>query len=204
MQKIDFTDAPEGMVAVPPEYGSSCKGCVYQSIDCPIVGEVALQCMDNYRKDGRAVIFHKKPTGATHFPNKAGDHADTDGILRAELKAAGILTFQEDEGKGEEYLAEFLRKTSGEVKTSIRGTLHGWVFTRNWYYWVAKGPGIEASAAEALHAKYGNVVRVDGDGGCPNPIDRCKGLSVGVYHVDTQEGLKALADTIKGLVKKYV
>lgn len=26
----------------------------------------------------------------TAFPNKAGDHLDTDDILRAELKAAGI------------------------------------------------------------------------------------------------------------------
>ena len=29
------------------------------------------------------------------FPNKAGDHADTDDVLRAELRAAGIQTLQE-------------------------------------------------------------------------------------------------------------
>ena len=53
------------------------------------------------------------------FPNKAGDHADTDDILRAELKAAGIPTLQEDAGQGPEYLAEMLRRGSGEVKTSV-------------------------------------------------------------------------------------
>ena len=59
------------------------------------------------------------------FPNKAGDHADTDDILRAELKAAGIPTLQEAEGKPPEYLADMLRRNSGEVKTSVIGCLHG-------------------------------------------------------------------------------
>ena len=138
----------------------------------------------------------------TRFPNKAGDHQDTDDILRAELKAAGIQTLQEYSNKPPEYLAEMLRGSSGEVKTSVIGLLHGWEFTRNWYYWVAKGPGIDVDTAEELHARFGNEVRVNGDAGCQNPREAFKGLACGFYHVDSAEGLKALADTIKGLVEK--
>lgn len=136
------------------------------------------------------------------FPNKAGDHADTDDILRAELKAAGIPTLQESEGKPPEYLADFLRRSSGEVKTSVMGVLHGWQFKRNWYYWIAEGPGIEWAAAEALHATHGRAVRVNGHCGCPSPTEQYKGLAVGNYHVDSPDGLKALADTINGLVAR--
>ena len=136
------------------------------------------------------------------FLNKAGDHADTDDILRAELKAAGIPTLQEAEGKPPEYLADMLRRNSGEVKTSVIGCLHGWEFKRAWYYWTASGPGIDVETAEALHATHGRVVRVDGHCGYPSPREWYKGLACGHYHVDSPEGLKALADTIKGLVAK--
>lgn len=134
------------------------------------------------------------------FPNKAGDHADTDDILRAELKAAGIPTLQEDAGQGPEYLAEMLRRGSGEVKTSVIGCLHGWEFKRAWYYWMCSGPGIEVVAAERLHAAHGKAVRVAGHCGCPSPREWFKGLACGSYHVDSPEGLKALADTIRSLV----
>lgn len=134
------------------------------------------------------------------FPNKAGDHADTNDILRAELKAAGIQTMQEHDGHPPEFMAAILRESSGEVKTSIIGCLHGWTFKRAWYYWMCDGPGIELQAAEKLHATHGTVVRVDGHCGCPSPRDAYKGLAVGHYHVDTPEGLKALAETIKGIV----
>lgn len=136
------------------------------------------------------------------FPNKAGDHAETDDILRAELKAAGIQTYQEAEGQPPEYLATILRSQSGEVKTSVMGTLHGWTFKRAWYYWVAEGPGIDVDAAEALHATHGREVRVDGHCGCPSPSEWFKGLGCGHYHVDTPDGLKALADTLKQLVER--
>lgn len=136
------------------------------------------------------------------FPNKAGDHPDTDAILRAELAAAGIPTIQEAEGKAPDYLATYLRATSGEVKTSVIGVLHGWAFKRAWYYWTASGPGIDVDTAEALHATHGQVVRVAGHCGCPSPREWFKGLACGEYHVDTPEGLKALADTINGLVAK--
>ena len=138
------------------------------------------------------------------FPNKAGDHADTDDILRAELKAAGIPTLQEAECKGPEYMAELLRRMSGEVKTSVIGVLHGWTFKRSWYYWTAEGPGIDVETAEALHAKHGRDVRVAGHCGCPSPREWYKGLACGDYHVDTPDGLKALADTLKGLVEKSI
>ena len=134
------------------------------------------------------------------FPNRAGAHADTDDILRAELKAAGIPTMQEAEGKPPEFMADLLRSTSGEVKTSVIGCLHGWTFKRAWYYWMCSGPGIEVAAAERLHAEHGRTVRVGGHCGCPSPREWFKGLACGHYHVDSPEGLKALADTIKALV----
>lgn len=137
-----------------------------------------------------------------NFPNKAGDHADTDDILRAELKAAGIPTVQEDAGKGPVYLADMLRRSSGEVKTSVVGVLHGWTFKRAWCYWMCEGPGIEIVAAERLQEKYGTVVRAAGDCGCRGPRFWFNGLACGSYHVDSQEGLKALADTIKSLVSE--
>lgn len=136
-----------------------------------------------------------------NFPNRAGDHADNDDALRAELKAAGIPTMQEAEGKGPEFLAELLRKQSGEVKTSVIGVLHGWEFRRAWAYWVCSGPGIEIAAADRLQEEFGRVVRAAGDCSCRGPRFWFHGLACGSYHVDNQEGLKALADTIKTLVQ---
>jgi hypothetical protein len=125
--------------------------------------------------------------------NRSGkDAAENDKVLAAELTAAGIPY--------EKY--DFLRESNSEVKSGVIGTLYGWTFTRAWYYWVCKGPGIEVEAAERLHAKYGETVRVDGHCGCPSPRERFRGLACGFYHVDDAEGLKALADTIKKLVEK--
>lgn len=137
------------------------------------------------------------------FPNKAGDHADTDEVLRAELRAAGIQTLQEAEGQPPEFLADMLRRGSGEVKTSVVGVLHGWEFKRAWYYWMARGPGIEVDAAERLHAMHGKTVRVAGHCGCPSPREWFKGLACGSYHVDDAEGLRALADCIRALVARH-
>lgn len=124
------------------------------------------------------------------FPNKAGHHADTDDLLAAELEAAGIEVLR----------MEVFRQTSGEVKTAVRGSLHGWTFERAWYYWMCRGPGIEVAAAERLHAAHGQTVRVNGDAGCGSPREWFNGLACGAYHVDDAEGLKALADTIRALV----
>ena len=124
------------------------------------------------------------------FPNKAGNHSDTDAILTKELETAGIKVS----------VLPFLM--AGEVKTSIIGSLHGWRFERAWYYWVCVGPGISVEVAERLHAASGRTVRVDGDCGCPSPRERFKGLACGHYHVDDQDGLNALAATIRGIVEQ--
>jgi len=126
----------------------------------------------------------------TPFPNKAGDHADTDDILKQELTDAGIKF---------EFL-DILRKHSGEVKTGVIGGIFGWTFKRAWTYWSCEGPGIPVEAAEKLHKVYGKVVRVDGDCGCPSPRERFHGLGCGSYHVDTKEGLKALVETLRNIV----
>lgn len=136
----------------------------------------------------------------TYFPNKAGDHPDTDDVLNAELLAAGISSIWDNYDGNPESLKTHFRKDSGEVKTSSIGVLHGWTFKRAWYYWTAKGPGIPLEQAEALHKTHGTVVRVNGDAGCQSPREAFKGLACGSYHIDTPEGLKALADTIKSIV----
>lgn len=134
----------------------------------------------------------------TGFPNRAGDHPDTDEVLTDELHAAGIPTIWENEKSSPTMLA-LIRNQSGEVKTSTIGCLSGWTFKRAWYYWIATGPGIEVAAAERLHAEYGKVVRVNGSCVCPSPAEEFGGLACGVYHVDTAEGLLALANTIRKL-----
>ena len=136
------------------------------------------------------------------FPNRSGDREDTDAVLSAELKEAGINNILEKDEASHPEIKSLLRETSGEVKTSVRGSLHGWQFERGWYYWMAKGPGIDVDTAEELHATHGQEVRVAGHCGCPSPREWYKGLACGSYHIDTPDGLKALADTIKGQVAK--
>jgi len=123
------------------------------------------------------------------FPNMAG-RQDIDDALSAELEAAGIVVHR----------SPIAKNGRSEVDTEVMGTLHGWLFKRAWRYWVADGPGIEVAAAERLHATHGREVRVAGHCGCPSPTEWFKGLAVGDYHVDTPDGLKALADTIRELV----
>lgn len=123
-----------------------------------------------------------------YFPNRAGDHPDNDAILRNELENAGIDVHSLDLFRGR-----------GEVVSSIMGTLHGWSFKRAWNYWIAEGPGIPVEDAEKLHAEYGQEVRVAGHCGCPSPGKWFQGLACGLYHVDTQDGLNALAKTIRSL-----
>jgi len=122
--------------------------------------------------------------------NYAG-RSDVDDEIAAELTAAGIEAHR---------MPEAMRESHPEMRTIILGSLHGWTFKRAWYYWMAEGPGIEVDAAEKLHAAYGREVRVDGHCGCPSPREWFKGLACGHYHVDSQEGLNALAATIRELV----
>lgn len=124
------------------------------------------------------------------LPNYAG-RPDVDEAIKAELIEAGIEV---------EMMPEFWRENHPEMRTCVVGSLHGWGFRRAWRYWVAQGPGIEVAAAEELHAKFGQEVRVDGHCGCPSPREWFKGLACGNYHVDTQRGLNALAATIRKLV----
>ena len=126
------------------------------------------------------------------FANLAG-REDCDEEVERELQLAGIESTR---------LPEVMRKHAGEVKTIVLGQLHGWGFTRLWRYWVCRGPGIPLDAATRLHQQFGSLVRVDGHCGCPSPLERFQGLGTGHYHVDTQEGLVALAGTIRQVVEE--
>lgn len=89
--------------------------------------------------------------------------------------------------------------TPGEVNCEVIGACGSWIFRRCWYYWSARGPGIPSDVAKVLHDEFGQEVRVEGHCGCPDPVEYCKGRPVTSYHIDTQRGLKALADVIKEL-----
>jgi hypothetical protein len=124
--------------------------------------------------------------------NYAG-RTDADAEVAAELEAAGITVAR---------LPESMRNRMGEVKTIVIGDLHGWAFERKWYYWSAEGPGIPCEVAEQLYKEHGNVVRLNGDAGSPSPKRTLLGLAAGKYHVDSQEGLNALAKVISGIVAR--
>lgn len=131
------------------------------------------------------------------FPNRAGDHHENDAILYAELQAAGITTLGEAEGKEPFYLADIIRKMSGEVKTGVQGVLHHWVFKRNWYYWVATGPGLDIDTAMNLWQQMGHDVRANGDCACRSPYMWNQGFATTSYHIDTPEGLLYFANVLK-------
>jgi len=124
------------------------------------------------------------------FPNLAGKSCDAE--CSAELEVAGIKV---------EKMPECVRASwNGEVKTIVFGTLCGWSFTRAWYYWVAKGPGLSLEYAIPLYRTHGKQVRVGGHCGCLTPF-YCGGSAVDHYHIDTPEGLKALTRAIEQSVK---
>lgn len=130
-----------------------------------------------------------KECGIDRFANYAGKK-NIDEAISEELRSAGIE------------VSRFSVDMKREVQTRVFGYLHGWYFQRAWSYWVAEGPGIEVGTAEILHQSFGREVRVAGHCGCPSPREWFKGLACGSYHVDTPRGLKALADTIRGLCEK--
>jgi hypothetical protein len=127
-------------------------------------------------------------TGKVPFPNVAGvgrkDPERVDALLALELTIAGINEVRQEE-------------RYGEPQSVVTGELLGWKFRRLWYYWAAEGPGIPLEYASSLHVAHGKSVRVDGHCGCPSPEEWCKGQPVTHYHVDNQEGLVALASTIR-------
>lgn len=84
------------------------------------------------------------------------------------------------------------------------GILAGWVFSFENYYWVAQasaGIVLPIKYATPLHESNGKEVRVDGNCTCPSPerwFNPSRGFAgVPLYHVDSIEGLKALADAIR-------
>ncbi len=118
--------------------------------------------------------------------------SDKDDEIASELRIAKIEV---------QKLPERMRDNHPEMRTIIVGQLGPWCFKRAWYYWVAEGPGIPPYYANTLHKQFGKVVRVDGHCGCPSPKEWLKGFAVGHYHVDTQEGLNALAGTIRTIIE---
>ena len=125
------------------------------------------------------------------FPNLVGSAA-SDAECTAELTAVGIEAV---------YLPESCRPKH-EVQTIVMGQLGQWGFRRAWYYWVAEGPGIPHDEAEQLHAAHGTTVRVDGHACAPSPREWFKGrFAVGMYHVDSRPGLRALADLVRLLME---
>lgn len=94
---------------------------------------------------------------------------------------------------------------NGEVKTYYIGILNGFVFERMWRYWSVKG-NMPLLNAEYLYKNYKDFdIRVAGHAGNPSPKEWSKDNFVDLYHVDTKEGLKILADTIKknNIVTKF-
>ena len=92
---------------------------------------------------------------------------------------------------------KFLRN-QGEVKTSVRGSLPGgWSFFRAWCYWVVDGPGLPPEYSYPLDDQHGREVRANGDCAARGARFWGKGFATSNYHVDTQEGLNALAAALK-------
>lgn len=118
----------------------------------------------------------------------AKDNPEVDAALVQELTEAGIQPHN-------------FGNRDGEVGTKIGGQLGPWVFNRAWYYWVCEGPGLPIHVAEELHSKFGKEVRVHGHCGCPSPSEWNGSFGTGSYHVDTQEGLNALAEVIRTLTR---
>jgi hypothetical protein len=129
------------------------------------------------------------------FPNLAREQNPPEEVIAevtatavAELEAAGINT----------HTLKGIHQGS-EVPSDAFGSLSMWGFRRAWYYWMCEGPGLPVEVAEKLHAAHGTKVRVDGNCNCPAPREWFKGFGVGRYHVDSPEGLKALADAIRSV-----
>ena len=108
---------------------------------------------------------------------------DCDVYIRAELLLADIT-------------AVAVGRTTCEVPYSVIGRHRGWTFTRAWYYWVCRadpGKALPSKSAKTLSDRYHKEIWIDGHCGCPEFDETQHGPAVGLYHVDTVEGLRALA-----------
>ena len=123
-----------------------------------------------------------------YFKNRAGSDPDNNVWIKEELRLAGIPQLVNDD-------------LDGEVKTNVFGMLHGWMFHRAWNYWICVAPdnsGIPTKEAEELYSLFSKDLRLDGDCSCPHP-SVLHGKPCRIFHADTQEALKALADMIRKL-----
>lgn len=126
----------------------------------------------------------------TRFPNLAGKSRDiATETCKEELEKAGIPVT----------ILPYYCIKNNEVQSLACGEYKGWEFEREWYYWRAKGPGIEISFAQKLWREHGTVVRISGDCTCSSPLDNFKGLACDSYHIDAQERLNALIQTIDAI-----
>jgi len=119
---------------------------------------------------------------------------ETDDAVCAELAAAGLekeSIFQNDalrySGKGRYF----------EVPASVVGLPHRWQLRRAWGYWIATGPGIPPEHAIPFDEEWGKEVRVTGDCACRGAEFWGQGFAIGVYHIDTQEGLSAFVKLLE-------
>lgn len=122
--------------------------------------------------------------------NLAGSPEATE-TAKIELCAAGIEPVTTDPGRR-------------EVPSKIAGRLGAFTFTRAWYYWVAEGPmPLEAARSLYAHPVGRADVRVAGHCGCPAPDEwvtwRDGAPVVDAYHIDSLEGLRLFADTVRCL-----
>lgn len=88
----------------------------------------------------------------------------------------------------------------GECEVDVVGKLHGWTFERRSCYWSAKadrGHALAHAQVRVFDGRWGGVVRAYGHGG-GEQLDRYE-RNVDVFHVDTQAGLEAFAEFLKGL-----
>jgi len=120
----------------------------------------------------------------------------TDDVIREELAFAGIPPY---DGYEEDFILNLTEKS--EVQTKVIAFWNLWEFRRAWRYWVCTSKyGLPLEYALPLHLNFGREVRVDGDCGCHSPETRM-GFGITCYHIDTAEGLKAFADTLKKIVE---